>query len=157
MKGISTILAMILIVIIVVALIGLTYTFAVGLFSTTTTGATEQTAAVTTRLQKTVAIVASSCANITSGVDAGNDSVKFTLKHTGTIDIETNELSAFLGGSKISPKDTVTSNTLEDTSLSAGSLSNEFEYNTTDGHKTPRTLRISAPAGEVDVSLTCTT
>ena len=43
MKGISTILAMILIVIIVVALIGLTYTFAVGLFGTTTEATTETT------------------------------------------------------------------------------------------------------------------
>ena len=150
MKGISTILAMILIVIIVVALIGLTYTFAVGLFGTATTGATEQTAAVTTRLQKTVAIVASSCEDGTT-----EDYVSFTLKHTGTIAIENGELSAFLDGSKIDPTNTTYNGKLSETGLAEGSLSDEFNHTTTD-HKSTRILRISAPAGEVDASLTCT-
>ena len=149
MKGISTILAMILIVIIVVALIGLTYTFAVGLFGTATSGATGQTQAVTERLQKSVAIIASNCVRETSG--AANFS--FTLKNTGTMTVEGGTLKAFLDGALISsvnpsfadiPKGEIDPN------------EHRFENTTaTNGLAGSHTIRIAAPAGEVDSAVTC--
>jgi len=94
MKGISTILAMILIVIIVVALIGLTYTFAVGLFGTTTAGTTEEVEAVTERMQKSVSVVAARCSADTA--TANTNTTWFTVKNTGTRTIARAELSAYI-------------------------------------------------------------
>ncbi len=98
MKGISTILAMILIVIIVVALIGLTYTFAVGLFGTATTGATGQTEAVTKRLDQSIGFVTSPiCTNTTNAW-----TITFTIKHTGaTHDITATDIDVLVGNTKI--------------------------------------------------------
>ncbi|NIM46689.1 MAG: hypothetical protein GTN40_00840 [Candidatus Aenigmarchaeota archaeon] len=146
MKGISTILAMILIVIIVVALIGLTYTFAVGLFGTATAGATEQTAAVTERLQKSVAIVASSCS-----ISGANATYRFTLKNTGTMTVEAASLKAFVDGTLIQGA------SFED--IPKGQIDTQERAFTNEtasqGTAITHTLRIAAPAGEVDSSVTC--
>jgi FlaG/FlaF family flagellin (archaellin) len=147
MKGISTIVATILIVIIVVALVSLTYTFATGLLGTTTAGATQATQAVTERLQKTVAFAAVNC--------AGNpNEVKFTLQHTGTVNINVGELAAFLNGSKIDFTNT-TGSKITDTSLKAGTISDEFNYTATDT-KNSRIITVSTPAGSIDKAVTCT-
>jgi archaellum component FlaG (FlaF/FlaG flagellin family) len=147
MKGISTILAMILIVIIVVALIGLTYTFAVSLFSTTTSGATEQTTAVTTRLQKSVAIVARDCQ-----ISGATTTFYFTLKNTGTLDITSTELRAFVDGTQI------TSGAITFNDIPKGEVDTEINFDNetaSQGTAGTHTLRISAPAGEVDTTVTC--
>jgi len=143
MKGISTILAMILIVIIVVALISLTYTFAVGLFTTTTRGATAGTAAVTERLDKRISFVAASCSG-------SPDVVKFTIRHDGaTYNIVAGELAAFIGGTRI----TTTPN-IEQATLTPGQVSGEFNWTAT-GDATSRTITVSAPAGSMDQIVTC--
>jgi hypothetical protein len=96
MKGISTILATILIVIIVVALVSLTYTFAVGLFGTAAGGAERGVTTTTIRLDKSVSIVGDpSCSKPT----ANSYNVVFTIRHLGsTHNITSSEISAFLGG-----------------------------------------------------------
>jgi len=97
MKGISTILATILIVIIVVALVSLTYTFAVGLFSTAAGGAEKGVVTTTQRLDKSVSIVGTPvCTNPGGGI---NYFVTFTIRHLGaTYNISQSEITAFLGG-----------------------------------------------------------
>ena len=96
MKGISTILATILIVIIVVALVSLTYTFAVGLFTTASGGATQGVQATTIRLDKSVSIVGTPTCKVYT---INNYTVSFTVRHLGsTYNITNAELSAFLGG-----------------------------------------------------------
>ena len=116
MKGISTILAMILIVIIVVALIGLTYTFAVNLFGTTTGATTNQTGTVTKRLDQSVTFVTDpTCENWTDSTWWGWV-MKFTIRHTGSqYNINGNEIDALIGnapftyngfGSSIAPGET---------------------------------------------------
>jgi len=96
MKGISTILATILIVIIVVALVSLTYTFAVGLFSTAAGGAEKGVVTTTQRLDKSVSIVGTPVCIKENNV---NYTVTFTIRHLGaTYNITSNEVSAFLGG-----------------------------------------------------------
>ena len=152
MKGISTILAIILIVIIVVALISLTYTFAVGLFTTTTRSATAGTQAVTERLDKRISFVAASC-------DATTDIVKFTIRHDGaTYNIGNDDLSAFIGGSKITttPDIAVYPGGGTDTILNYGDVSGEFSYTTgTFNPDQSITITVSAPAGTMDQIVTC--
>jgi len=65
MKSISTILATVLLVIIVVAIVGLTYTFSVTLFQQATGGATNQTQQVISNLGQQLRIEAVSGNNIT--------------------------------------------------------------------------------------------
>jgi archaellum component FlaF (FlaF/FlaG flagellin family) len=149
MRGISTILAVILIVIIVVAMISLTYTFAVNLFTTTTTGAEEQTSATTERMLKGVTFASASC-------DAGNNIIRFTIRHTGSVDIESGELAAFIDGSKADFENSAGS-LITAVPLDSGQVSDEFNYTSTtdyqDGDKVK--ITVSAPAGEVERTVTC--
>jgi len=148
MKGISTILAMILIVIIVVALIGLTYTFAVGLFGTATTGATGQTEAVTKRLDQSIGFVTSPIC--TSNTE--NWTITFTIKHTGaTHDITSADIDVLVGNDKIS-----TINGWSDP-MTAGeteylSIQNESAV---DWATDIQTLTISVPASPVSRTVDC--
>jgi FlaG/FlaF family flagellin (archaellin) len=141
MRGISTILAVILIVIIVVAMISLTYTFAVNLFTSTTTGAEEQTTATAERMLKSVTFASASCVG---------DTIRFTLRHTGTVDIESGDLAAFIDGLKV----TSTPN-IETEELESGKLSSEFNYTGTYSSDQEVKIRVSAPAGEVERTVTC--
>ncbi len=153
MKGISTILAMILIVIIVVALIGLTYTFAVGLFSTTTTAASSQVSATTERLQKTVSISSAMCKNTTPT----NFIVNFTIRHIGAEPIKASELAAILDGSLISSNVYDASSgsgiTINNVGLNTGETK-AFNYLGTRASTAVRTLVVSSPAGDITHVLT---
>lgn len=164
MKGISTILAMILIVIIVVALIGLTYTFAVGLFSTTSGTATSQVTTTTTRLDKQVSFIGTvTCQNNT--VAASNWTVTFTIRHNGaTYNINDatspNELTAIIDSSVIldaNTKLTTGSTSLGSQLIKPGELKTfSLWYQNTSGVFTgTHTLTLSAPAGEMPMQITC--
>jgi FlaG/FlaF family flagellin (archaellin) len=147
MKGISTILAMILIVIIVVALIGLTYTFAVGLFSTTTSGATGQTEAVTKRLDQSVTFVTNpSC---TSNTDSWT--INFVIKHTGVkYNIGSNEIDVLVGNTPIT---TVTGfgTTMTPGETKYLSITNETAVNWFG----TQTLTVSVPAAPISKTIDC--
>jgi FlaG/FlaF family flagellin (archaellin) len=161
MKGISTILAMILIVIIVVALIGLTYTFAVGLFSTTSGTATNQVTTTTTRLDKQVSFIGTvTCGNY-SGVS--NWVIQFTLRHNGAThdinDATQNELTAILDSNVIADASTKLvggATTLGTEKISPGALKTfNLTYTNTSAFTGTHTLTISAPAGEMPMQITC--
>ena len=139
MKGISTILAMILIVIIVVALIGMTYTFAVGLFSSTTQATEQQTQQITGNMGKTISIVAAKCSTTTR-------TYTFSLRNTGTSTITSTELAAFADNSLLTVTfaDLTIGQVREFTSGALASLP-----------AGTHTLRVSSPAGEVQESVTC--
>jgi len=147
MKGISTILAMILIVIIVVALIGLTYTFAVGLFGTATTGATGQTEAVTKRLDQSIGFVTSPvCTNTTN-----NWRITFTIKHTGaTHDITSTDIDVLVGNTK----HTINGWTAD---LSPGGTAYLYVENESavDWATDVQTLTVSVPATPVSRTVDC--
>jgi len=149
MKGISAILAVILIVLIVVAMISLTYTFAANLITTTTTGATEQTTATAERMLKTITFVSANC-------DADNDVIRFTLRHTGTVDIKSGELAAFLDGSKTDFTNS-TGTLITAIPLKVEQISDEFNYTSTVGYDADQEVKItaSAPAGEVEKTIIC--
>ena len=96
MKGISTILATILVVIIVVALISLTYTFAINLFGTASKGATGGVEQTTIRLDKAVAFAIDPICEWNS--TDSKYQLKFALRHLGaTYNINKTEISVFWG------------------------------------------------------------
>jgi FlaG/FlaF family flagellin (archaellin) len=136
MIGISEILAMILIVIIVVALIGMTYTFATGLFSTTTNATQAQTGQITSNMGKTVSIVSAKC---TVGTN-----YQFSIRNTGPNQILSTELAAFADGAQL---------TVTFSNLASGQVT-QFT-GTPAGAAGPHTLKVSAPAGEVQAQVTC--
>jgi hypothetical protein len=165
MKGISTILAMILIVIIVVALIGLTYTFAVGLFSTTSGTATSQVTTTTTRLDKQVSFIGTvTCGNYSG--NANNWVIQFTIRHNGAThninDASQNELTAILDSNVIPDGSTTLvggATHLGTEKITPGALRtfNLTYMNSTSGAFTgTHTLTLSAPAGEMPMQITCT-
>jgi len=163
MKGISTILAMILIVIIVVALIGLTYTFAVGLFSTTSGTATSQVTTTTTRLDKQVSFIGT----VTCGNYSGNANswvIQFTIRHNGathTINDPSspNELTAIIDSSVIPDPNTKLvggATTLWTQPIKPGELKAfNLTYANSSAFIGTHTLTISAPAGEMPMQITC--
>ncbi len=83
MKSISTIIATVLLVIIVVSIVGLTYTFATGIFTTTTTAATNQTQTIISRLGEQATIVST----------AGNT---VYVRNIGTQNIDLTKVGVFL-------------------------------------------------------------
>jgi len=147
MKGISTILATILIVIIVVALVSLTYTFAIGLFGTAARGAEAGVTATTIRLDKAVAFVTDPACTYSAPIWT----VTFTIRHTGaTYNISYNEIAAYFGTDGTTTDFTIGS-------MAAGTTKTIRATNTTGaawGGAT-RSFVVSAPAGEVSKSVTC--
>lgn len=142
MKGISTILAMILIVIIVVALIGMTYTFAVGLFSSTATTTENQTAQITGNMGKTIAVVSARCVAGTG--TAGSYSV--VVRNTGNAAITANEIAVTADGALLtlsSPAPLPVGNTVQYTSVGMAVTA------------TTHNLVVSSPAGNVEEKVTC--
>jgi FlaG/FlaF family flagellin (archaellin) len=102
MKGISTIVATILIVIIVVALVSLTYTFATGLLSTTTKSAETGVTTTTMRMDQRASFATDPiCKNVTNGWN-----ITFSLRHDGaTYKIKADEINAFFGSDELNITD----------------------------------------------------
>ena len=96
MKGISTILATILIVIIVVAMVSLTYTFAIDLFGSSTKPAEIGITTTTQKIDKRISFVIDpSCTWLPSDYVW---QISFSIRHEGSSsNITLNEVSAFFG------------------------------------------------------------
>jgi FlaG/FlaF family flagellin (archaellin) len=148
MRGISTILATILIVIIVVALISLTYTFATGLLKTATGGAQSGVETATKKMdQRIVFVTDPTCTNI-----SGSDTIweiSFTIRHDGaTYSINASEISAFFGNTQL---------TLDLEGVIDHGATKPIKGNATgyswDGKQD--TFTVSAPAGPIDKKITC--
>jgi len=147
MKGISTILATILIVIIVVALVSLTYTFAIGLFGTAASSAERGVSATTIRMDKAVSIVGDpSCTK-----PGDTYTIVFTIRHLGsTYNITSTDVSAIFGGGggnlagltqQLAPGSTVRLTWTNNTAV---------DYKTTG-----TTFTVSAPAADASKTITC--
>ncbi len=176
MKGISAILATVLIVVITVAIVGLAYGWATGLFKMTSEATEEQVGGVTENLQKSVDIVALKCYNSTnpeiyiSGMinlaDTGGpvippqpetNTIAFSVKNTGTGAIETGDLSAFLNNTPIGDNFSPVLDDIAAVTLDVGEIKS-FEYSSVNEHTDNQAwiLKIDAPAGPVEKSVICT-
>jgi FlaG/FlaF family flagellin (archaellin) len=148
MKGISTILATILIVIIVVALVSLTYTFAISLFGASTKPVETGVSSTTQKIDKRVIFVVDpSCAKI------GNDwQISFSIRHDGaTYNITSSEISVYYGN------DPTTFSWSPSGDMSPGSTKTITATNQTGASwgSTSRDVTVSAPANPISKSVTC--
>ena len=171
MKGISAVLATVLIVVITVAIIGLAYGWATGLFKLTSEATEDQVGGVTDNLQKSVDIIAVKCSNSTDpGIylaDTGGNEVPpqleynyltFSIKNTGSGTIEVGDLTAFLDNKIMETAGFYAStDDVSNIELTAGEVM-EFEYWGIEEHQAPstHTLKIDAPAGPAEETVTCT-
>jgi hypothetical protein len=151
MKGISTILATILIVIIVVAMVSLTYTFATNLFGSATKPAETGIDSSIQKMDKRVSFVVDpSC--IDKNSDGKVWQVSFSLRHEGsTYSIKSSEMTAIFNNAQ---EDFSASWGVTD--MAPGSVKSLSFTNTTPitSGKT-YTLTISAPAGTLSNQVTC--
>jgi len=147
MKGISAVLAMVLIVVITVAIIGLAYGWATGLFELTSEAGQKQVEGITESTQKSVDIVAASCD------DTGN--IVFTIKNTGTLAIEPDELDAFLNeSSDVTVDFALNTDSVVVTEIGPGD-SEEFTTTGVNYTDIDAELKIVAPARATTETFTC--
>jgi len=154
MKGISAVLATVLIVVITVAIIGMAYGWSTGMFKMVSDTSKDETAQQISNIEKAVSIIAATCVSgnsITGGVstDPGTNPPKtntiiFTIKNIGTSDILSGELTIFLNNNMLS--DVITSNL-------ANGASDEIRTLTTLVGAV--NLKVSAPAGSVEKDIVC--
>ncbi|MBU3896395.1 MAG: hypothetical protein KJ697_00460 [Nanoarchaeota archaeon] len=136
MKGISAVLATVLIVVITVAIIGMAYGWATGMFEMVGDTSEENVAGVTDNMLKSVQIVTAGCIG---------ETITFSVRATGTKDIEAGELSVFLENEmQTTSPDTAT------TEITSG-ITQEF----TISNAVSGSLKVSAPAGSVEEDVTC--
>lgn len=145
MKGISTILATILIVIIVVALVSLTYTFAMNLFSTASRGTTSGVEQTTIRLDKAVAFAIDPDCEWSSS--DSNYQLKFAIRHLGaTYSINRTEISVFWGRDEF----TITEDSWPfDELLNPGEVKSIVATNKTEISSGTKDVTVSAPAASI--------
>ncbi len=145
-KGISAVLAVVLIVVITVAIIGLAYAWATGFFEMTTEASEAGAEAILQNLQKKVKITSARCDAVTID-DLIWNNITFTVKATGTADIEAGELVAILNDLQWGVNPAM--NTVD---FAAGDLK-QFWGLTRQGGSI--VFKIDAPAGPVEKEIDC--
>jgi FlaG/FlaF family flagellin (archaellin) len=151
MKGISTILATILIVIIVVAMISLTYTFATNLFGSATKPAETSIDSTTQKIDKRVSFVVDpSCLDLYG--NASTWQVSFSLRHEGaTYSIKQSEITAIFNNAQEDVSGSWISGDLAPGSVKSLSFTNTTPIKAGSTY----TLTISAPASPISEEVTC--
>ncbi len=151
MKGISTILATILIVIIVVAIIGLTYTFSVTLFQQAAGGATNQTAATVSQTQKQATLI--------TPVYCSGGTLRFSLRNSGSLPLAAGEVATFFDDTKLtttsSPPVSPDINTASAAVGGILAVGTTTTFTVTGVSATGHTLKISSPAGVIPTQIVC--
>jgi hypothetical protein len=147
-KGISTILATILIVVIVVALVSLTYTFATSLFGTSTKGVDNSVTEATKKMdQRIIFVTDPECEQLSNG----NWSISFTIRHDGSsYSISENQITALFGN------DMGTISGWGSEPLAPGGIKSLKFWNTTAvTWRTTDLFTVSAPAGSIVKTIAC--
>jgi len=146
-KGISTVIAVIMIVVIAVALVGILWAWSTTMVTGMQAGGSQQVEQLQQSAGKQFIIINSKCANVSNV-----NTINFTVRNIGTVDIEPGDLQAFLDGEEITKKTTPP--------LSAVGIkvqdSKTINYQTAPGDtKLRRTLRVAGPLGAIEEGLTC--
>jgi hypothetical protein len=148
-KGISTILATILIVIIVVAMISLTYTFATNLFGSATKPAETRIDSTTQKIDKRVSFVVDpSCSSLSSN----SWQVSFSLRHEGaTYSIKPTEITAIFNNAQADISGSWIGGDMAPGSVKSLSFANSTPIIAGKTY----TLTISAPSNPISEQVTC--
>ena len=149
MKGISTILATILIVIIVVALVSLTYSFAVSLFGTSTNPVETSVTEATKKIDQRVTFVVDPVCTRSDGISW---EILFSIRHEGaTHNITSSQITALYGNT---PGDVTGWGSSPMAPGTVKSLT--FKNNTAvDWSGKTYQFTVSAPANPISKSVTC--
>lgn len=147
-KGISAVIATIMLLLITIALIGVVYAFITTLAGTTIAAGTGQASATTDRMLKTITVSAATCGNTTPA----NNIINFTVQNIGTKDILPGELAVYVDGAKA---DGLT--VINNSALNSGLAANAQAYAgvQTASYSKTRTLKVQSPANPSEISLTC--
>ncbi len=142
-KGISAIIATIMLLMITVALIGVFYVFSSGLMTGATGSAGGAATAATDRMLKTVAISMATCGNTTST----NNIINFTVQNVGTKDILAGELTVYV--------DDISNNQIEEL-ISGLGVGKQIQVGVQEGtYKKTRNLKALGPSNTEQRFLTC--
>jgi FlaG/FlaF family flagellin (archaellin) len=147
MKGISTILATIMIVIIVVALVSLTYTFAINLFGSSTKPIESSVTQTNQKIDQRVSfIVSPSCQKMGS-----NYTLSFSIRHMGsTYSIKSSDITVLFNNTQ----GTLTGWGSDD--MAPGAVKSlTLTNNSAVAWSGTGTLTVSAPANPISASVTC--
>ncbi len=144
-KGLSAIIATIMLLMITVALIGVFYVFSSGLVTSGTSAVGSAATATTERMLKTVAIAMASCSNTTSA----NNIINFTVQNVGTKDILAGELKVYVDG----VENTATSPVLAATGLAPNAQTQVGVLITS--YKKTRDMNVQGPSNTEQRFLTC--
>lgn len=144
-KGLSAIIATIMLLMITVALIGVFYVFSSGVVTSSTGSAGAAATATTDRMLKTIAVSSATCKNTTPA----NNIINFTVQNIGTKDVLANELKVFVD-SVVNPDE---SPDLASTGLAANAQM-QVGVNVSSYSRT-RTLSVQGPANAPIIYLTC--
>ena len=131
MKGVSAVIAIILILMIVVALAALAWTWFSGIFSSLTATAETSVTQTTEQMAQNFVIESAYC-------DVGNTDLEFTIRNTGSGDIVSDGVAAYVGGTRY---DHSTSSTI------APGASEDFVLDYNCGPDIGETLRATIPTG----------
>ncbi|MDD5416702.1 MAG: hypothetical protein PHU12_01875 [Candidatus Aenigmarchaeota archaeon] len=155
MKGISAVLATVLIVVITVAIIGLAYGWSTGLFKIVSDTSEESTQSAVGGIQKQIELVAAKCVDtdsITGLATGGGDvinppksnSIVFSIKNIGSAKIISSEIDVFLNNSLV---ENVVSDDLD--------VGTTAQYHFTTNKIGNVEFKVNSPAGAVTKDLIC--
>lgn len=142
-KGISAVIATIMLLMITVALIGVFYVFTSGLVSSGTGAASEAASATTDRMLKTISLSTATCKNTTPT----NNVINFTVQNVGTKDILAGELKVYVDDKDNTQIEEISSGLNINAQAHVGVQ--ETTYSKT------RTLKVQGPSNTEQRSLQC--
>ncbi len=141
-KGISAIIATIMLLMITVALIGVFYVFGSGLLTSTTSAAGGSAAATTERALKTIAISTAICSNTTPA----NNIINFTVQNVGTKDILAGELKVYVDNVE----------NLQTEEISSGLAANvRLQVGVQTTYSKTKNLKVQGPSNTEERNLVC--
>ena len=153
-KGISAVIATVMLLMITVALIGVFYVFGGSLMSTTSGTAGDIVAGTEDKMLQAIALETATCGNTTST----NNIINFTLQNTGTKDIVSSDVKIYMDGTDVTPTAGLTGSrgmvANSRTTLSYGTTSSATVGPTT-GYSAKRTLKVTGPSNYVETELRC--
>lgn len=146
MKGISTILATIMIVIIVVALVSLTYTFAVNLFGSSTQPISSSVASTNQKIDQRISFVVNpTCQNV-----SGTWTITFSIRHEGsTYVINKTDITVLFDNTPVTTSGW--NNPMTPGSVESLTFTNSSAVDWSGSN----TLVVSAPASPISATVTC--
>ena len=146
MKGVSTVIAIVLILMITVALAALAYIWFVSVFQTISEGAGEGVEQATEQLGTSF--------GIETAKYTGSNQVTASLRNTGSQNIDLTKLATYINN-EIAFIDSGNTGTLAPDGTATVKISNATRTGYFSGHVCSKALKVTIPAGQQIITITC--